>query len=166
MVGKRVSAEVRAEVVAFVGAHRGEFRSERAACAAAGDRFGVGAESVRRWVRDAASGVERFPVRVDGGLLAAVEGSIAAADWLTPAHEGVCELARHYARLIDDAVEAARDDPSVDVGRALNIGGPNLQKSLASLGLVSADSGGERGRGNDDLAALRERQRRAAARRG
>ena len=80
-------------------------------------------------------------MRVDGGLLAAVEGSIAAADWLTPAHEGVCELARHYARLIDDAVEAARDDPSVDVGRALNIGGPNLRLTGSVLVLIRCGIG-------------------------
>ena len=67
-----------------------------------------------------------------GRLGAAVEKSLEAATWLSPADEATKELARRYAALVDDAVAAGEPDA---INRAHAVAGPNLQKTLTSLGL-------------------------------
>ena len=50
---KRIDAEVKARAVRLVTEHQQEYPNLTAACQAAGRKVGVGAESVRRWVRQA-----------------------------------------------------------------------------------------------------------------
>src|SRR5699024_5371238 len=50
---KRIDAEVKARAVRLVIEHQQEYPNLTAACQAAGRKVGVGAESVRRWVRQA-----------------------------------------------------------------------------------------------------------------
>lgn len=65
-------------------------------------------------------------------LLGAVEASLKAATWLTAADDATKELARRYASLVDDAL-ASEDLEKIN--RAHAVAGPNLQKTLTSLGL-------------------------------
>lgn len=67
-----------------------------------------------------------------GRLSAAVEASLAAATWLTDADEGTKELARGYASYVDGAHALA--DPEL-IHKAYSVAGPNLHKTLNSLGL-------------------------------
>ena len=67
-----------------------------------------------------------------GRLATAVEKSLEAATWLTAADEATKELARRYAALVDNA--NALGDPDL-INRAHSTAGPNLQKTLTSLGL-------------------------------
>jgi hypothetical protein len=67
-----------------------------------------------------------------GRLSAAVEKSLAAATWLSEADEATKELARRYAALVDNANAAGDLDL---INRAHSTAGPNLQKTLTSLGL-------------------------------
>lgn len=67
-----------------------------------------------------------------GKLGAAVEKSLEAATWLSAADEGVKELARRYAALVDNANASGDLDL---INRAHSTAGPNLQKTLTSLGL-------------------------------
>jgi len=65
-------------------------------------------------------------------LSAAVERALGAATWLTDADEATKELARRYAALVDSAL-ASGDLEAIN--RAHAVAGPNLQKTLTSLGL-------------------------------
>jgi hypothetical protein len=67
-----------------------------------------------------------------GRLAAAVEASLTAATWLTGADEGTKELARGYAAYVDGA-HAAGDAELIH--KAYSVAGPNLHKTLNSLGL-------------------------------
>lgn len=67
-----------------------------------------------------------------GPLGTAVEKSLKAATWLSEADEATRELARRYAALVDDAVSLGEPDA---INRAHAVAGPNLQKTLTSLGL-------------------------------
>lgn len=67
-----------------------------------------------------------------GVLLDAVEKSLSAATWLTDADVATVELARRYAVLVDEAIETGAIDA---INRAHAVAGPNLQKTLTSLGL-------------------------------
>jgi|SRR5690242_2696631 len=67
-----------------------------------------------------------------GPLSSAVQKSLEAATWLTEADEATKELARRYAALVDDAVALGEPDA---INRAHAVAGPNLQKTLTSLGL-------------------------------
>ena len=67
-----------------------------------------------------------------GPLGAAVQKSLEAATWLSAADEATKELARRYAALVDDAVALGEPDA---INRAHAVAGPNLQKTLTSLGL-------------------------------
>lgn len=62
----------------------------------------------------------------------AVETSLTAATWLTEADEATKELARRYAALVDNANASGDLDL---INRAHSTAGPNLQKTLTSLGL-------------------------------
>ncbi|MFJ3030957.1 hypothetical protein ACIP5Z_01650 [Rothia terrae] len=67
-------------------------------------------------------------------MLYAFEVSLQNADWLKtngPDRASI-ELARHYCQLIDEAVEVA--DPTI-LQKTFAVCGPNLQKTLTSLGL-------------------------------
>jgi hypothetical protein len=65
-------------------------------------------------------------------LAAAVEKSLRAATWLTEADEATKELARGYASYVD-AAHAAADAELIH--KAYSVAGPNLHKTLTSLGL-------------------------------
>jgi hypothetical protein len=67
-----------------------------------------------------------------GKLLDAVEKSLKAATWLTEADIATKELARRYAVLVDDAIDSG---DIAAINRAHAVAGPNLQKTLTSLGL-------------------------------
>lgn len=67
-----------------------------------------------------------------GALSSAVQKSLEAATWLTEADEATKELARRYAALVDDALLSGEADV---INRAHAVAGPNLQKTLTSLGL-------------------------------
>lgn len=67
-----------------------------------------------------------------GRLSDAVEKSLQAATWLSEADEAAKELARGYAAYVDEA--HARADPEL-IHKAFSVAGPNLQKTLTSLGL-------------------------------
>ena len=67
-----------------------------------------------------------------GRLATAVEKSLQAATWLTDADEAVKELARGYATYVDDAHNAGDSEL---IHKAYSVAGPNLQKTLTSLGL-------------------------------
>jgi phage terminase small subunit len=67
-----------------------------------------------------------------GRLGAAVEKSLEAATWLSGADEATKELARGYASYVDNAHALA--DPEL-IHKAYSVAGPNLQKTLTSLGL-------------------------------
>jgi hypothetical protein len=67
-----------------------------------------------------------------GALSSAVQKSLEAATWLTVADEATKELARRYAALVDDALLSGNADA---INRAHAVAGPNLQKTLTSLGL-------------------------------
>lgn len=79
----------------------------------------------------------------DYSLLQAVDASIKAADWLTGADRAAMTLARTYAAAIDSALAehlaAKRADIGGDwalVSKLVSGAGPNLQKTLHSLGLT------------------------------
>jgi hypothetical protein len=65
-------------------------------------------------------------------LTSAVEKSLQAATWLTDADEATKELARGYAAYVDGA-HAAGDAELIH--KAYSVAGPNLHKTLTSLGL-------------------------------
>ena len=67
-----------------------------------------------------------------GRLASAVEKSLVAATWLTEADEGTKELARGYAAYVDNA--HAMGDAEL-IHKAYSVAGPNLHKTLNSLGL-------------------------------
>ena len=67
-----------------------------------------------------------------GRLATAVEKSLEAATWLSEADEATKELARGYASYVDNAHALA--DPEL-IHKAYSVAGPNLQKTLTSLGL-------------------------------
>ena len=67
-----------------------------------------------------------------GRLATAVEKSLEAATWLSVADEATKELARGYATYVDDAHAAGEPDL---IHKAYSVAGPNLQKTLTSLGL-------------------------------
>lgn len=67
-----------------------------------------------------------------GRMATAVEKSLQAATWLTEADEAVKELARGYATYVDDAHALADSEM---IHKAYSVAGPNLQKTLTSLGL-------------------------------
>lgn len=81
-------------------------------------------------------------------MLYAFEISLSNADWLDEksADRATIELARYYCALIDDAEKQMADFPSPESSAALQktyaIAGPNLQKTLTSLGL-NPESRGE-----------------------
>lgn len=62
----------------------------------------------------------------------ALTEALDAATWLTPADAATVELARQYAAYVDEAL--IMDDPEM-IHRSLSVAGPNLQKTLTSLGL-------------------------------
>lgn len=65
-------------------------------------------------------------------LSEAVQVSLSAATWLTPADEAAKTLAMGYARYVDDALDSGESDL---IHKAYSVAGPNLQKTLTSLGL-------------------------------
>ena len=67
-----------------------------------------------------------------GRLSAAVEAALTAAVWLTDADAATVALARGYAAYVDDAIALGDPDP---IHKAYSVAGPNLQKTLTSLGL-------------------------------
>jgi hypothetical protein len=67
-----------------------------------------------------------------GRLGIAVQKSLEAATWLSEADEATKELARGYASYVDNAHALA--DPEL-IHKAYSVAGPNLQKTLTSLGL-------------------------------
>ena len=69
-------------------------------------------------------------------MLTAVNQAIKSATWFTETDEAAVELARHYAELIDTSI---RNDDTEQIKKAHAIAGPNLQKTLASLGLTPID---------------------------
>ena len=83
------------------------------------------------------------------GLLEAVDDAIRAADWLNEkADAGTIALARTYAAHVDDALDDG--DPEL-IRKAISVAGPNLQKTLHSLGL-NPESRGELGAKDDGAA--------------
>ena len=73
-------------------------------------------------------------------MLYALEISLQNSPWLNQkgADRAAIELARHYCQLMDEAVEMA--DPDL-MQRTFAVCGPNLQKTLSSLGLTPLDRG-------------------------
>lgn len=69
-----------------------------------------------------------------GPITEAVEAAIKEASWIEATDEAACELALSYARYLDDANDSM--DPE-KVHKAHSVGGPNLQKTLESLGLTA-----------------------------
>lgn len=67
-----------------------------------------------------------------GRLGSAVQRSLEAATWLSAADEATRELALGYAAYVDNALALA--DPEL-IHKAYSVAGPNLQKTLTSLGL-------------------------------
>lgn len=63
----------------------------------------------------------------------AVDAALGAADWLTEKDAAASELARKYAALVDAALATGEMDA---INKAHAVAGPNLQKTLASLGLT------------------------------
>lgn len=95
-------------------------------------------------------------------LLEAVESAIGAASWLGDADVAGVELARKYAQLIDDSVDSGE---WADQAKAFAVAGPNLQKTLTSLGLnpearKELDAQGKVAE-VDPIDELKERRRRA-----
>lgn len=81
-------------------------------------------------------------------VLAAVDSSIRAAHWLTEADQGAVTLARTYAAAIDSALAEHGRAKDVDgrggwalVSKLVSGAGPNLQKTLHSLGLTPESRG-------------------------
>lgn len=68
-------------------------------------------------------------------LRTALQKSVKAADWLEESDQAAVELAYHYAELIDTSIRNG-DDESIKKAHA--IAGPNLQRTLESLGLTVA----------------------------
>lgn len=65
-------------------------------------------------------------------LVQAVQVSLGAAAWLTPADEATKALALGYAKYVDDAEMSGSGEL---IHKAYSVAGPNLQKTLTSLGL-------------------------------
>lgn len=97
-----------------------------------------------------------------GPISEAVESSLKAADWLTPSDEGAMELARSYAQLLDEGNESGESDVRA---KAHAVAGPNLQKTLASLGLTAVDGASFKAAPVKESKRdeLKEKRRRAAA---
>lgn len=66
-------------------------------------------------------------------LSGAVETALKAATWLSDKDAAAVELARKYAALVDAALAGGEMDA---INRAHAVAGPNLQKTLSSLGLT------------------------------
>ena len=66
-------------------------------------------------------------------LSEALETALGAATWLSDADAATAALARKYAALVDDSL--ATEDVAA-INRAHAVAGPNLQKTLTSLGLT------------------------------
>jgi len=64
--GKRYPVEVKERAVRLVVEHRGEYESEWAAICSIAEKFDVGPETLRKWLRKA---------EVDGGLRAGLSSS-------------------------------------------------------------------------------------------
>lgn len=90
--------------------------------------------------------------------------SLSAADWLDDKVDGAAiELARYYAGLVDVAVASGE---GAAIQKAMAVSGPNLHKTLTSLGLTPSARGSVKGA--DDVASvdpfdeLRKRRAKAA----
>ncbi|WP_058234127.1 terminase small subunit [Devriesea agamarum] len=94
-----------------------------------------------------------------------VDEALESAYWLNDTTDGAAiELARYYAGYLDSAV-ASDDDEAIK--KAMAISGPNLHKTLVSLGLTPAARGAVRGDGEkqaDPFEELRKRRLKAEKR--
>lgn len=106
-----------------------------------------------------------------GKLLYAVNESVDAADHLKPSDEAAVELARSFARIIDQAIDSG--DPE-RIHQVSCVAMPTLNKTLTSLGLnpegrfkmkigltsgqQSGSGGPPRAGGPDELTALRAKR--------
>lgn len=110
--------------------------------------------------------MDEFAEERVNSMAEAVGRSINAATWLTPSDEAAKELALHYAALLDMAWESGE---LVELNKAHAVAGPNLQKTLGSLGLTAVDRAALTGpeapkeSKTDELKRKREERRRAAA---
>lgn len=101
-----------------------------------------------------------------GGLSGAVEAAINAATWLKPADNATVALAKEYADYFDQTVV---DGDPLMIQKAISVVGPNLQKTLHSLGLTPEARGELVAKGElkesaaDELAKLRSRRQRKAS---
>lgn len=93
----------------------------------------------------------------------ALAEALEAATWLTPADAATVELARQYAAYVDEAL--IMDDPEM-IHRSLSVAGPNLQKTLTSLGLNPESRKQVMGGAKEDgkLDELRKRRQQKVAR--
>lgn len=92
-----------------------------------------------------------------------VEVSLRSAEWLDEKVDGAAiELARYYAGLVDAAVTSG---DGAAIQKAMAVSGPNLHKTLTSLGLTPAARGSVKGDAEaasvDPFDELKKRRRRA-----
>ena len=121
---KRAAIGVYAQAV-----NEGEL-SQTKALAAAAQRTGIPASTIRGWLKAGVQPPDLGELGQVGELRAAVDRAVDAMPWVTVSDGAAVELARRFAEGIDRAFES---DRGREITKALNLG-PHLLNVLRELG--------------------------------